>query len=433
MKKKFVPQIIFIILVSATYGFLSAKYELFPYGFIQSAAQGYSKIRKIFKLELPWYYVKTQRKQKVAILDKDKVSPGLTLISGIFADRQIEAKVVDFDGNDIYRWKLNWFDLWPDATHVHSDFKPISPPGTHVHGIVLMKNGDLVFNLERTGLYRVDPCGRTVWRVPRMTHHSVHLDEAGNFWVPGLDMPEDKNPDYPGYDLPYKDFKILKISELGEVVGEWSVMDLLKSNGLEGLLYLSSLKNRNPIVKGDTLHLNDIKTFPADMEEGVFSTGDVMVSLRNINMVIVLDKKLETVKHLFFGSFARQHDPDFIDGDTISLFDNNTFSKHSTSPYSRIMQLSAKDRAEKILFSGTEAQPFFASIMGKHQRLPNGNLLINEARSGRALEVDSKDQIVWEYINLVEDGVTGLMDEAQRLPAYFDRQFFARKFNECSQ
>ena len=54
--------------------------------------------------------------------------------------------------------------------------------------------------------------------------------------------------------------------------------------------------------------------------------------------------------------------------------------------------------------------------MGKHQWLPNGNLLITESRKGRAFEIDRHGQTVWEYLNVVEEGVVGLIDELQRLP-----------------
>lgn len=54
--------------------------------------------------------------------------------------------------------------------------------------------------------------------------------------------------------------------------------------------------------------------------------------------------------------------------------------------------------------------------MGKHQWLPNGNLLITESRWGRTFELNRKGEIVWEYNNYVEPQIVGLVEEVQRLP-----------------
>lgn len=433
IKKETIFSLIFIIFISFTYGFLSGKFELFPHDLLKNAKQGYKEIKRILNIGLPWYYIKTSRDEKLSILDRNNIPSGLTLISGIGANNNIEARVVDVEGNTVHRWTLNWFELWPDATHVHPDHTPKSPPGTHIHGIALMKSGDLIFNLERAGLFKVDICGRTIWRVPRMTHHSLDLDEDGNIWVPGLEVQESKIKEFPGYIPPFKDFKILKISGKGEIIEEWSVMSLLKANGLESLLYLSSTENGAPLVTGDTLHLNDIDIFPSNLKAGLFSEGDVMISLRNINTVLVFNDTLDSVKHIFSGPFIRQHDPDFVDGNTITLFDNYSISSRSELPHSRILRLSVESPAVETIFSGTKTQPFFTHIMGKHQKLANGNMLLTEAVAGRALEIGPDNQVVWEYYNVVAKGLIGLMDEAQRLPKELNREFFANSNAACAQ
>ena len=56
--------------------------------------------------------------------------------------------------------------------------------------------------------------------------------------------------------------------------------------------------------------------------------------------------------------------------------------------------------------------------MGKHQWLKNGHLLITESKNGRAFEVDKNGNIVWEFVNLVDEGRIGLVQDVQRLPSY---------------
>jgi hypothetical protein len=58
--------------------------------------------------------------------------------------------------------------------------------------------------------------------------------------------------------------------------------------------------------------------------------------------------------------------------------------------------------------------------MGKHQRLPNGNVLIAESGQGRAFEVTPEGKIVWEYINYIDPETVGFLEQVERLPAdYF--------------
>jgi hypothetical protein len=199
MKRAFIAFITGLMIVSVAYGFMVGKFRWFPYKTLAAAQQGYFHLSRQIFGEKPWFYQPTKRTTKTTVFNPETIAPGLTLISAIGPDSTFEARVVNIEGTTIHKWSLDWFNLWPDSTHIHPRFHPRSPPGTHAHGIMLLENGDLVFNLERTGLYRVDVCGNTVWRVSRMTHHSLHRDENGNFWVPGLDIAAESRPDRPGY------------------------------------------------------------------------------------------------------------------------------------------------------------------------------------------------------------------------------------------
>jgi hypothetical protein len=152
------------------------------------------------------------------------------------------------------------------------------------------------------------------------------------------------------------------------------------------------------------------------MQPGRFAPGDLLVSLRNINTVFVFSTATGHVKRLWVGSFVRQHDPDFIDGNTISLFDNHNVTLEEAGQRSRILLLSESSDAPVVYYAGAAGAPFYTDILGKHQWLPNGNLLITESMKGRAFEIDRDKRIVWEYLNLVGDGYAGLMEEVLRLP-----------------
>ncbi|WP_452597363.1 aryl-sulfate sulfotransferase [Pontimicrobium sp. MEBiC01747] len=60
-------------------------------------------------------------------------------------------------------------------------------------------------------------------------------------------------------------------------------------------------------------------------------------------------------------------------------------------------------------YMATPPTDFFSAILSSGQRLPNGNTLICDGDSGYFFEIDSSNNIVWEYIN--PDTVSGIVSQ----------------------
>ena len=412
-------------------GYFVREYKLFPYQLYREAAAGWKKIRSESSQQLPWYYIRRNKFPEV-MNSASQPNPGLTLVTKIAADRQIVAEIIDLEGNTVHKWNIDWFEIWPDVKHIPENDIPKAKPGTNIHGAVIMENGDLIFNFESKGLIRINPQGKVVWRLPYQTHHSIHRDDDGNLWICGKQFHTEKNPRLPNLIPPFYEDTILEVTPEGKILREYYVADILRKNGYTGLLYLGTLKNEFTAIKGegrllgpdDILHLNDVEPFSSKLEEGFFKQGDILVSLRNINTVFVFNSESEEIKYISIGQFVRQHDPDFIDGNSFSVFDNN--NNNSPERKSSIVIASAKDNTVKVYFEGTKDKPFFTNVMGKHQWLPNGNLLITESMSGRGFEIDRQGEIVWQYINYVDRGIVGVVGEVQRLSPELTKLFLNR-------
>lgn len=434
LNSNLLPKILFVFSLCAlsfAYGYLAYTRGWFPNSMIREAI-GFVK-ENTNEQKLNGHYVETKHTTMVPLYDEETAYNGLTLITAVIENDKLAATVVDMEGKVIHRWEIDWFDIWPDPTHISksdSDY-PKDNPGTHIHGAVLLDNGDLIFNFDHLGMVRLDVCGNVIWRLPYRTHHSIFLDENANLWVPGQINHDDPLPDIPSYKAPFIEPTILKVSLDGNILKEISVFDLLQKNELFGLLYIRSIGSQQPSVSGDALHLNDVEIFPSDFEEGVFKTGDIMISLRNVNTILVFREDDLKVKFVSTGSFVRQHDPDFIDGNTISVYDNFSFATEDYGNQSRILIESYADGQEYIYYSGSESEPFFSSIMGKHQWLPNGNLLITETKKGRVFEIDNEGNIVWEYINVIGGGIAGIVEQASRLPDFYTEDYFTQITNTC--
>ncbi len=404
------------MLLALCYGVIAGILHLFPYPVVASAIQGYEQISGNESTDhSTWYYKRVLRPDLPAIANTGRAEPGCNLVTQIQGDA-LAVKIMGLDGTTLHQWDIDWFKIWPDAQHVPERLLPRTRPGTHVDGATLLDDGDLVFNFEHLGLVRLHPNGTVVWRLPYQTHHSICRDSAGNLWVCGQKEHLQPMPGFPALVPPFVEDTILLVAPDGEIAREWSIPNLLKANGRQGLLCLASQDNFSPAVSGDITHLNHVEPFPDGIKQGHFRAGDVLVSLRNINTVFVFDRTTAAITFLSTGLFVRQHDPHFVDGNTISVFDNYNVPDAGDHAQSRIVLMSAPDQTTKTYFAGSPSNPFFTPILGRHQWLANGDLLITDSCAGRAFELDRNLQVVWWYVNYVDDGVVGAVEQVERLP-----------------
>jgi len=298
----------------------------------------------------------------------------------------------------------------------------------------MLPGGDVVFNFEQNSLVRLTPCGDVVWKLPYVTHHSAYMDNRGDLWVSG--HIKHKNPVdlIPNHVPPFVEPTVLKVSQDGEILQEISLFEVFRVNDLSGYMYMSTSLPRGVKVTGDGMHLNDVEVFEPPMKEGIFKHGDIMVSFRNISTVMVFDPETLKVRFIKSGGFIRQHDPDFIDGNTISVFDNNHYKSSAASDNkSRIVIVDARTGETEVWFEGSPEQPFFTDFMGKSQWLDDGNLLVTESLNGRGFELNADKEIVWDYVNYVEDDWIGMIEEVQRLDPSFTPLFLESQAIRCAE
>lgn len=422
-----------IFLFGAIVGYLIHRRAWWPIRHIERAEQAFHGLQARADERREWYYFDTQATARARVHDAAAIQPGPTLVAFLGADRHQFIQVIDRDANVIQEWRVDWFDLWPDAGHLSEDLRPKELPGAIVHGVHLLDDGSVILQHDACGMVKLDACGHVVWRLPARTHHSLHIDERGHIWTSIRHTRHEPPDGLYAYRPPYEEYTIVEISPDGKILQEVSLFDLLRENNLTGYLMLAAFTDNDAAVGGDTLHVNDVEVFPRDLDAGVFRPGDVMVSMRRASTVIVFDLPKRAVRYVSTGGFVRQHDPDFIDGNTISVFDNHNVGSRADGVHSRIVVEDARTSKHTVAFKGTAEQPFFTDIMGKHQWLPNGNLLLVESTTGRVIEVDESDRLVWEFINVIGPNLAGAVSEGTRLPEKFSADFFASRRAACDR
>ena len=415
-----------VLLVVFAYGTLVGRFRIFPYNIIAMASHGWGWAKQAMGMSQGWYYFPDRYADIPMVHADERTNPGLILVARVSAGNKLAVEVRDRGNAIVHSWNVDWFKDWPNPTHLREEEIPKAPPGTHVHGIVANERGEIVFNFEDLGLVKMDKDSNILWRLPIRTHHCVYRAASGNLWVCAFDDARNVTDEFPSVSGRY-DEMVMEVSPDGQVLRKIHLIDLLEHNGLRGLLYVKSSLEPETIgkVSEDILHTNDVEVFPDGMEEGFFKHGDIMVSLRNISTILVFDPETQRVKFRSTGMVNQQHDPDFVDGNTITVLDNNPHYYKGGGLFSRIVEIAAPSGDLRVIFQGDEKHPFFTNIMGKHQWLPNGNLLITEAKNGRGFEVTPQGELVWEFRNKLDDNLLGLVDEVQCLSPEVSAAFMA--------
>lgn len=409
------------------YGVAVGEFRLFPYGLLQDGWNSAKDLRANLETALgvrPAYFLAPARHTGAGVTRyvRDRTAPGLTLVSGFF-DGGNELRLIRLDGSIVRRWPARFTDIFPNQTHIApAQTVPKGNWNVEVHGSLALPDGSVVFNFEYAGIVKLDRCGRVQWTVPRMTHHSVEPSEDGGFWVSSRRYVQGTSP-FPEFTPPYHEETLMKVSATGTVLDEISVLGVLFKNDLQGSLFATSPLGQLP---ADFPHLNDVKELSSTRASRFpqFAAGDVLVSLRALNMLMVVDPRTQKVKWHQVGRWISQHDPDFEANGRISLFNNNRDGTPTGSLLggSNILEVDPVTGATRVMYGGISSQRMYSENMGKHQSLesPAGNILITESTAGRVLEVDSTGETVWQFINRFDDDEVALVFEATRYPeGYF--------------
>jgi hypothetical protein len=414
-----------LLLLALGYGFVAARNELFPYAVLSQAEEAAHAFWKVYlapeERSAESYMLPATGETGVVTADPARMAPGVTFMT-LYTAEGFEGRLVDEGGKVLQVWRAKPSEVFPGLPHLSWH---VGDAVTAWHGAMLLPDGDIVFNFQEKsfpyggGLVRLSKDSKVVWAVPRNTHHDVHLAEDGTFWVPSMHYRPNGLPGIPQLKPWYYEDTVLHVGSDGTVLGEISVLEALKSYpGLLSLNYAEALE----VKSNDPLHLNAAETLPAAWASAfpLFAPGDLLVSLRNINTIVVIDPGTGRAKWALSGPFAKQHDPDFLPNGHIMLFDNR--GGDPACGGTRILELDPVSQKIVWSYDGCGGPPFDSGIRGVQQALPNGNVLVTETMRGRVFEVtrDSPARIVWDYRNALGEvegrARLGVVTHAERIP-----------------
>lgn len=207
-----------------------------------------------------------------------------------------------------------------------------------------------------------------------------------------------------------KDDCVIEVSDGGEIIWEWQT-----AAHFDEFQFSDEAKSKIFQFGGDWTHGNTASAIPPNnLADPRFSPGNIIISYRFLNMIIVVDRVTGDIVWIAENITIGQHHSHMIPlgltgAGNILVFDNG-FSDFINNPgpvaareYSRVVELDPLDQSVVYDYdardSGLPQWWFFSYFLSSAQRLPNGNTLICAGAYGRIFEVAPDGEIVWEYIS----------------------------------
>lgn len=335
----------------------------------------------------------------------------LLLMTGFLGDDQ-KVQLMERNGKVLASWRLLPKSLLPNIGQCRNP--PQTDWNTSSHNTIIQPDGSIILSFESCGMVKMNRFGAVMWATKEITHHSPNFLENGNIVIGGSEYVKGPRP-WP-FKTPYWEDVVRIYDAQGRPVFHKRITDLFLQNQMAPLL--TSASEDKPMVDGE-FHLNEIEQLPAAYAKAfpMFAPGDLLISLRNLNMVLVTDAKVEKIKWYRIGPWIRQHDPDWQPDGTITVFDNHPGQGNGGS---RIVSVNPATGTARTLYGGVKGQMFLTPERGLHQFQPDGSILITEANAGRAFEVDGRGRITWEYVNRFDKDSTAWLNGVESKPrSYF--------------
>ena len=338
--------------------------------------------------------------------DPARTQPGYTLYT---VAPDLSVHLIDMNGREVHRWFVPKDEAIPEAKGPRTLFGLLEP---QVEGGYLYPNGDVILVYEvkslgfpATPLVKLDKDSRIIWRTEIKSHHAIQLVDDKIYALTGAirgPLPPQQGPRPNDARRPSVGEHVSILDSDRRVLSSQSISEAIQNAKNMRLMDELSLS-----PSFDALHSNSVDVLTEQTARFIpgAKPGNVLISLRNMDMLVVMDMDRDTIVWALRGSWRHQHDAKMLPNGHILMFDNEGGLVHGRS---RALEIDPNTAGVVWSYDGTENDPLnSADNRGGVQRLPNGNTLIDESNAGRLLEVTPDGSIVWEYVNPVQSEERG--------------------------
>jgi hypothetical protein len=305
--------------------------------------------------------------------------------------------LTDLDGHVVHRW------------HVPAgEGRPLA--WMHVEPVA---DGHILIITKDHYVSKRDWDSNLVWRANVRAHHDLAVHDDGRIFVLVRDDTELRVDDH---ELPILADGIAILSPEGAVRRTVDLLPLMEGeishNRIARIRARMAAGESATLVRpggvADVLHTNAIEFLSTDIP-GIAPRGSILLSFRALSRIAILSADLDRVLWVWGrGELDGQHDAKQLANGNILLFDNGL----RRGEKSRVLEIDATSGEIVWRYAPDD---LFSRLRGGAQELPNGNVLVTESDTGRALEVTRHGQVVWEFWN---PDVEGRGQNAERAVIY---------------
>jgi hypothetical protein len=321
---------------------------------------------------------------------KEGAHTGFTLFNT--SDEQT-ARLIDMNGKIVHQWHKPFNESFPKPDHVTKPKGRINWSDTW-----LFPNGDLIAQYNGAldtpygyGQVKMDKDSNLIWNYSTNSHHSFDVDAEGRIYGLSQKWYKKPIPDFPFITPPALLDSIYVLTPDGKELYTVELIEAFRNSPYRDMLNIRDTVFRNV---GDYMHTNSIMIVrPGDVKNipGV-KPGMVLVSLRNPDVIGIVDLEKKQVVWATKGKWKQQHSAYFAPNGTLGVFDNQGWGKRR----SRVIEFDPLTLEETWSFPKNKEDKFFCPARGRTSLLPNGNVLIIKSTDGRIVEVDRNSNPVWE-------------------------------------
>ena len=387
--------LVFLLFLAFLGGILSAINKTYFYRKVEEVRiyQQAENVENFLKThsKMQGFYTETSGKKGVTRYDAAQSYGDLTF----YSDASQNAYLIDMKGNIVHSWHFPIEEILPD----HKGRKAICSYSR------LFPNGDIMtiyelHNEEPYGaaLIKLDKDSNLIWQYDEHAHHMIDIAPDNTIYVPIHTIDKEPFMDIRSINTVFMHEYIAVVHPNGGEIKRISILHALYDSPYRHFL------DRLPHERGDLTHINSVQYITPELSTAFPKAhpGDLLISIRNLDAIVLLDPQTERITWLKTSTWIAQHDATLLPNGHIMLFDNMGMLNEPS--HSRVIEYDPQADTIVWSYSGTEADPLINLTRGSQQPLPNGNLLISATTKGRLLEVNRKGDIVWEYYGLLRQG-----------------------------
>jgi hypothetical protein len=391
----FASVVFLAIVFSTAFGIALARIGFWPWPIVRDlgeAARSFQQFGAVIPRGRRMLAPPQAARERFRVYDPARMHGGYYAISGWDdAHGGYGAWLINAEGKVVHTWPIRRAAIDPVDAGLYDV----------PHGFVVLPDGSVIANFDGGHeMGRFDACGNPVWKKHGIFHHQISRAGDGSYWVwRGDDVTAYGNYQYLENFDGATGAKIREIGLVEDILKEDPNAPLLL--GLRPDLPLRKFSEKPPSrLKEDLFHPNDVEALDTELAPRfpMFAAGDLLISIRRMNLVAVIDGESHRFKWWAHGPWLGQHDPDFTADGFISVYNNNTDRRRS-----EIVLVNPATRAAVELPVAPGAE-FYSGFMGQHQHLPNGNVLIVSPGEGRVIERSPEGRLVMEFNNVPVPG-----------------------------